>query len=67
MIESYRKLPIHHRDEIALSSKELKLMIPKEKLGEVYEDIEKKILSGKLENLKIFIRRYILENYDRRK
>lgn len=67
VIESYRKLPIHHRDEIALSSNELKQMVPKEKLGEIYEDIEKKILSGELENLKIFIRRYILENYDRRK
>lgn len=67
VIESYRKLPIHHRDEIALSPKELKQMVPKEKLGEVYEDIEKKILSGELENLKIFIRRYILTNYDGRK
>ncbi len=67
VIESYRRLPIHHRDEIALSSKELKLMVPKEKIGEIYEDLEKKILSGKLENLKIFIRRYILENYDGRK
>lgn len=67
IIESYRKLPIHHRDEIALSPKELQQIVSKEKLGEVYEDIEKRILSGELENLKIFIRRYILKNYDGRK
>lgn len=66
VIDIYQKLPIHHRDEIALSSKELALFVKKENVGEIYVDIEKKILLGELENLKIFIKRYILENYDRR-
>ncbi len=67
VIEAYQKLPIHHRDEVAFSTKELSLLVEKDMIEQIYADIEKKILSGELENFKIFIKRYILENYGGRK
>lgn len=67
VIEAYQKLPIHHRDEIALSTKELKLLVTEKQLGEVYQDLEKKILLDELENVKIFLKRYVIENYSGRK
>lgn len=66
VLEIYKTLPIHHRNEIAITSKELQLFVEKEMISMVYEDLEKQILSGNLDNLKFFIKVYIKEKYHRR-
>lgn len=67
IIDAYQALPIHHRDEIAISSKELEQLVPKQMIKTVYQDLELQILSGNLENLKVFIKKYIVKNYNGRK
>lgn len=67
VLEFYQNLPIHHRSEIALTPKELEKIVPKEIINKVYEDLEMQILSENLENLKIFLKKYIVQKYDRRK
>lgn len=67
ILDKYKQLPIHHRSEIALSSKELLELVEKDKIGDVYNDVEYQILEGNLENSKIFIKKYIMEKYHGRK
>ncbi len=67
VLELYQDLPIHHRSEIALTSKELEKMVSKDMISKVYEDLEEQILLGNLENLKIFLKKYIEGKYNRRK
>lgn len=66
VIEHYRSLPIHHRNEIALSPKELESLVGKNLMGAVYEDLEHQILNGMLENLKIFVKKYVIQKYNGR-
>ncbi len=67
IIEAYKKIPIHHRDEIALTPKELMRLVPREEIGNVYEDLEQQIVSGNLENVKVFIKKYVMKKYNGRK
>lgn len=67
VLEAYQNLPIHHRTEIALSPKELERLVSKEMIGTVYDDLETQILKGSLENLKVFLKKYVIQKYNRRK
>ena len=42
-------------------------MVSKDMISKVYEDLEEQILLGNLENLKIFLKKYIEGKYNRRK
>ena len=67
VLEKYRELPIHHRDEICINKKELELLVPKKMFSTVYEDLETQILKGNLENIKVFLRKYVIQKYAGRK
>ncbi len=60
ILKMYKELPIHHRNEIAITSKEISQMVPKEQIDTVYQDLELSILKGNLENIKIFIKKHIM-------
>ncbi len=60
VLNRYKELPIHHRSEIAITPKELLQMVSKDMIGEVYQDLEVNILNGSLENIKIFLKKHIM-------
>lgn len=66
VLKKYRELPIHHRDEISINKKELELLVPIKMISTIYEDLETQILNGNLENIKLFLRKYIIQKYARR-
>lgn len=67
----YDKLPIHQRKEIKTNNLEISILLKKliidNKIKEIFNDIEYKIVSLELKNTKEDIRKYILENYGGKK
>lgn len=66
VLEHYRKLPIHHKDEIAITKKELEQIAPKQLINSIYEDLETQILNGELDNFKVLLRKYVIKKYSGR-
>ena len=60
--ELNQKIPIHSRDEIAVSKEFLLSNVPHHMISVIYQKIEQEILSGNLCNECNEIQRYILEN-----
>lgn len=67
ILELYQNLPIHHRTEIAINVKELEILVSREMIGSVFEDLEIQILKGSLDNVKLLLKKYIIKKYRRRK
>lgn len=67
VLEVYKKLPIHHPNEVALTPKELQGLVSRETIKMVCEDLEKQILQGNLENYKVFLKKYVIQKYNGRK
>ena len=67
VIKMYDKLPIHSRKEININNLEisilLKTLIINNRIKEIFNDVEYKILSKELNNTKEDIKKYILKNY----
>ena len=62
----YQELPINSSKEIALNGKDIALILnkkPGEYLKEITKDLEKQILSNKINNNKEELTQYILENF----
>ncbi len=66
VIKAYNHLPIHHREDIMITSNEICTLLHKEEgafLKEIWSDLEKKILKKELENSKEAIKSYLLKYY----
>ena len=62
----YNELPIKEKKEIQINGEEIAILLSKESgeyLKDIFEDIEKKIIIGKLTNKKETIQKYILKKY----
>ena len=62
----YEKLPIKSRKEIDITSEEIQILLntkPGPIFKEIYDNLEKEILSFRLENTNEKIKEYILNNY----
>lgn len=66
IIDKYNSLPIKSRSDILINNKELMDIIDKKmynKINNIYEDLEYKILNRELVNTKLNIKKYIINNY----
>ena len=66
VIDKYDSLPIHNKDDIKIKPMEICELLnirPSKRTREILSDIEYKILTSELNNTKIDIKKYILDNY----
>lgn len=64
IIKAYENLPIKNKEEIDISADEICEIYQREAgpfIGDVYKDLENKILSGNLNNNNILIKEYLME------
>lgn len=67
IIEKYESLPIKNREDIQIKAKEICKIFKRKAgafIGEVYSDLEEKILSGQLLNDNFVLKEYILREKD---
>ena len=66
IMSNYEKLPIKDRDELNITVEEICKLLgkaPDSFLKEIFEDIEKKVLMGKIPNKKEELKKYISNKY----
>lgn len=66
ILEKYENLPIKERSDILIDAKDICKILNKEPggfIGEIYLDLEKKILNGNLVNNFEILKKYINDNY----